>query len=51
MFYLNAYVSYLINLQMRFTKKASVWPVGMVGYLRYESPVVTDGKVSYIIPF
>lgn len=30
---------------MRFTKKVSVWPVGLVGYLRYESPVVKEGKV------
>lgn len=22
-----------------------MWPVGLVGYLRYEAPVVTDGKV------
>lgn len=31
--------------EMRFTKKVSVWPVGLVGYLRYESPVLKDGKV------
>ena len=30
---------------MRFTKKVTVWPVGLVGGLRYEKPVVTDGKV------
>ncbi|XP_005106938.1 galactosylgalactosylxylosylprotein 3-beta-glucuronosyltransferase 2 [Aplysia californica] len=32
--------------EMRFTKKVSVWPVGIVGYLRYETPIVTDGKVT-----
>lgn len=32
--------------EMRYTKKASVWPVGLVGYLRYESPVVKNGKVT-----
>ncbi|XP_059162274.1 galactosylgalactosylxylosylprotein 3-beta-glucuronosyltransferase 3-like [Physella acuta] len=31
--------------EMRYTKKVSVWPVGLVGYLRYESPVIKDGKV------
>lgn len=31
--------------EMRFTKKVSVWPVGLVGYLRYERPVVRSGKV------
>jgi len=31
--------------EMRNTKKASVWPVGLVGKLRYESPVVEAGKV------
>ena len=30
---------------MRFTKKVSVWPVGIVGYLRYERPIVKSGKV------
>jgi len=27
-------------LQMRYTRRVSVWPVGLAGYLRYESPVV-----------
>ncbi|XP_045172223.1 galactosylgalactosylxylosylprotein 3-beta-glucuronosyltransferase 3-like [Mercenaria mercenaria] len=31
--------------EMRFTKKVTVWPVGLVGYLWYESPVVRQGKV------
>ncbi|XP_060562903.1 galactosylgalactosylxylosylprotein 3-beta-glucuronosyltransferase 3-like [Ruditapes philippinarum] len=31
--------------EMRFTEKVSVWPVGLVGYLWYESPVVKQGKV------
>ncbi|CAG5130585.1 unnamed protein product [Candidula unifasciata] len=31
--------------EMRFTKKVSVWPVGLVGYLRYEKPIVQNGKV------
>ncbi|XP_064600134.1 galactosylgalactosylxylosylprotein 3-beta-glucuronosyltransferase 3-like isoform X2 [Liolophura sinensis] len=31
--------------EMRYTKKVSVWPVGLVGKLRYERPIVQDGKV------
>lgn len=31
--------------QIRQTQKVSVWPVGLVGGLRYESPVVQNGKV------
>ena len=31
---------------MRYTKKVSVWPVGLSGYLRYESPIVTNGRVT-----
>ncbi len=31
---------------MRYTKKVSVWPVGLVGKLRFESPIVTNGKVT-----
>ena len=31
---------------MRYTKRVSVWPVGLSGYLRYESPVVTNGHVT-----
>ena len=30
---------------MRDTKKVSVWPVGLVGKLWYERPVVEDGRV------
>lgn len=33
-------------LQMRNTEKVSVWPVGLVGKLMYESPILKDGKVS-----
>ncbi|KAL5009044.1 hypothetical protein ScPMuIL_014625 [Solemya velum] len=32
--------------EMRNTKKVSVWPVALVGDLRYESPVVVRGKVN-----
>ncbi|KAK6998029.1 galactosylgalactosylxylosylprotein 3-beta-glucuronosyltransferase 3 [Biomphalaria glabrata] len=32
--------------EMRYTKKVSVWPVGLVGYLRYERPIVNNGKVT-----
>ncbi|KAK7505478.1 hypothetical protein BaRGS_00003223 [Batillaria attramentaria] len=32
--------------EMRWTKKVSVWPVGLVGGLRYESPVVVKGTVT-----
>lgn len=32
---------------MRYTKRVSVWPVGLVGYLRYESPVLDrNGQVA-----
>ena len=30
---------------MRYTNKISVWPVGLVGYLRYERPLVKHNKV------
>ncbi|XP_041352907.1 galactosylgalactosylxylosylprotein 3-beta-glucuronosyltransferase I-like [Gigantopelta aegis] len=32
--------------EMRYTNTVSVWPVGLSGYLRYESPLVTKGKVK-----
>lgn len=33
--------------EMRFTKKASVWPVGLVGKLKYETPILSpQGKVK-----
>ncbi|XP_046370196.1 galactosylgalactosylxylosylprotein 3-beta-glucuronosyltransferase I-like [Haliotis rufescens] len=35
-----------IFAEMRQTQKVSVWPVGLVGSLRYESPVVKNGKVT-----
>lgn len=31
---------------MRKIKKVGVWPVGIVGGMRVEMPLVTDGKVS-----
>ncbi|XP_028830965.1 galactosylgalactosylxylosylprotein 3-beta-glucuronosyltransferase 3 [Denticeps clupeoides] len=31
--------------EMRFTQRVSVWPVGLVGGMRYEGPVVENGKV------
>ncbi|KAG7261209.1 hypothetical protein CRUP_006934 [Coryphaenoides rupestris] len=31
--------------EMRSTKRVSVWPVGLVGGMRYERPVVEGGKV------
>lgn len=30
---------------MRYTHRVSVWPVGLVGGMKFESPVVQDGKV------
>ncbi|XP_046372360.1 galactosylgalactosylxylosylprotein 3-beta-glucuronosyltransferase 2-like [Haliotis rufescens] len=35
-----------IFAEMRRTRKISVWPVGLVGDLRYEAPVVKNGKVT-----
>lgn len=35
----------LCLLQMRTTRKVSVWPVGLVGGRRYERPIVENGKV------
>lgn len=31
--------------QMRYTYRVSVWPVGLVGGMKFERPVVEDGKV------
>ncbi|KAM5137943.1 galactosylgalactosylxylosylprotein 3-beta-glucuronosyltransferase 3 [Mantella aurantiaca] len=31
--------------EMRHTQKVSVWPVGLVGGLKYEAPLVDNGKV------
>ncbi|XP_067038370.1 galactosylgalactosylxylosylprotein 3-beta-glucuronosyltransferase 3-like isoform X1 [Acropora muricata] len=31
--------------QMRYTKKISVWPVGLVGGLKWEGPICKDGSV------
>ena len=31
---------------MRYTQGVSVWPVGLVGKLRYESPIVENGRVT-----
>ena len=41
----------LIPPQIRTTKTVSVWPVGLVGGLMFEGPVVTDGKVSHFFTF
>ncbi|XP_071081455.1 galactosylgalactosylxylosylprotein 3-beta-glucuronosyltransferase 1-like [Haliotis cracherodii] len=35
-----------IFAEMRRTRKISVWPVGLVGDLRYEAPIVKNGKVT-----
>lgn len=32
--------------QMRFTRRVSVWPVGLTGGLRFEGPVCSNGKVT-----
>jgi galactosylgalactosylxylosylprotein 3-beta-glucuronosyltransferase 3 len=32
----------MLTFQMRYTKKVSVWPVGLVGKLRYESPLLSE---------
>ncbi|XP_028658557.1 galactosylgalactosylxylosylprotein 3-beta-glucuronosyltransferase 3 [Erpetoichthys calabaricus] len=32
--------------EMRFTKRVSVWPVGLVGGMRFERPLVENGKVT-----
>lgn len=34
------------SLQMRYTKKMSVWPVGICGGLRWEGPVCENGAVK-----
>ena len=44
---LDVYVISMWEFQMRYTQKATVWPVGLVGYLRYERPIVKKGKVSF----
>ena len=31
---------------MRYTQRVSVWPVGLVGYLMYESPIVKSNRVQ-----
>ena len=35
----------MIPFQMRKTRRVSVWPVGLVGKLRYESPIVENKRV------
>lgn len=32
--------------EMRYTRKVSVWPVGICGGLRFEGPVCADGRVT-----
>lgn len=36
----------LVLCQMRSTQRVSVWPVGLVGGMKYERPVVEAGKVG-----
>lgn len=36
----------LVLSQMRSTQRVSVWPVGLVGGMKYERPVVEGGKVG-----
>lgn len=36
---------FLVSFQMRSTQRVSVWPVGLVGGMKYERPVVEGGKV------
>lgn len=36
----------LVFVQMRSTQRVSVWPVGLVGGMKYERPVVEGGKVG-----
>jgi galactosylgalactosylxylosylprotein 3-beta-glucuronosyltransferase 2 len=31
---------------MRFTKRVSVWPVAFVGEIKYEKPIIKNGKVT-----
>lgn len=40
------YPRLFVHFQMRKIKKVGVWPVGIVGGMRVEMPVVTNGKVS-----
>ena len=37
-----------VVFQMRLTQKVSVWPVGLVGGLRYEGPIVVRGTVRIV---
>ena len=36
---------------MRNTRRVSVWPVGLVGKLRYESPILKGGKVHNFLTY
>lgn len=36
------------SAQMRGTQRVSVWPVGLVGGMKYERPVVEGGKVGAV---
>ena len=43
----NLELNIVFNYQMRTTKKASVWPVGLVGSVRFERPILDEhGKVA-----
>lgn len=37
-----------VLFQMRSTQRVSVWPVGLVGGMKYERPVVEGGKVGAV---
>ncbi|KAL7643437.1 UNVERIFIED_CONTAM: hypothetical protein RMT77_005419 [Armadillidium vulgare] len=37
--------------EMRYTKKVSMWPVGLVGYLPFTSPIIQEGKVTGFFDF
>ena len=39
----------LVLSQMRSTQRVSVWPVGLVGGMKYERPVIEGGKVSALL--
>ena len=37
-----------ILFQMRYTKKLSMWPVGLSGNRKFERPIVRNGKVRIL---
>ena len=34
------------HLQMRYTRKVSIWPVGLSGGIRFEGPTCKEGRVT-----